>query len=117
MAAEHMLVLTLIGLILVELCLLHFRKIPFTCSYLPGKGNMQFVFWAFGLIVLPLIDLAAKVEMRSLNSVLSFGVMVVLLGLVLLCTRILASKTQTAPSIQFEECDEPLISALQLHRG
>src|SRR5207237_10346833 len=29
-----------LSLILVELLLLNFRKIPFTCSYLPGKANI-----------------------------------------------------------------------------
>lgn len=117
MAAEHMLLLALIGAILVELCLIRFRKIPFTCSYLPGKGNMQFVFWAFGLIVLPLVDLVTKLEMKALDSSLGFAAATGVLGLMLLCVKILASKTQTAPSIRFEENGEPLISALQLDRG
>ena len=30
----------MLSLILVELLLLNFRKIPFTCSYQPGKANI-----------------------------------------------------------------------------
>jgi hypothetical protein len=51
-AAEHLLVLVLLGSVLVDKSLHGFRKIPFTCSYLPGKSNTHLVFW-FG--ILPLI--------------------------------------------------------------
>ena len=37
-AAGHLLVLGLLGMIVAELCLHGFQKIPFTCSYLPGKS-------------------------------------------------------------------------------
>jgi len=36
-AAGHLAVLGLIGFIVAELCLQSFRKIPFTCSYMPGR--------------------------------------------------------------------------------
>ncbi len=37
-------------------------KFPFTCSYLPGKSNFQFVFWAFVIALLPLIVMGARVR-------------------------------------------------------
>jgi hypothetical protein len=40
-ALEHATVLALVGMIVAELCLAGFRKIPFTCSYLPGKSHFH----------------------------------------------------------------------------
>lgn len=38
----------MLSLLLIEVLLLKFHKIPFTCSYLPGKANITtlwFVYW------------------------------------------------------------------------
>ena len=40
-AAGHLPILALFGLTLAELCLHNFDKIPFTCSYLPGKSQIH----------------------------------------------------------------------------
>jgi hypothetical protein len=45
--AGHLLFLTLFGCVLAELSLIRFYKIPFTCSYMPGKANIQVLFWGF----------------------------------------------------------------------
>jgi hypothetical protein len=42
----HLIFAFLLSLILTELLLLNFRKIPFTCSYLPGKANITLL-WVF----------------------------------------------------------------------
>jgi CubicO group peptidase (beta-lactamase class C family) len=42
--AAHLVVLGLLGMILADICLLGFRKIPFTCSYLPGKSRVHMTF-------------------------------------------------------------------------
>ena len=41
-AALHACVNLLLSWVLVEAALLHFDKVPFTCSYLPGKANLPF---------------------------------------------------------------------------
>jgi hypothetical protein len=48
----HLAAMFLLGLLCVELCLFGFQKIPFTCSYLPGKGNLHFVFWATLVVII-----------------------------------------------------------------
>jgi hypothetical protein len=40
-ALEHMIVLVVTGFLLVDRALHRFRKIPFACSYLPGKANLK----------------------------------------------------------------------------
>ena len=44
-AAAHLLVLGLFGAVVAEVCLYGAQKIPFTCSYLPGKSNLHITFW------------------------------------------------------------------------
>src|SRR5262249_7529233 len=51
-ASGHLALLALLGLALTELCLLGAQKIPFTCSYLPGKSNFHLTFWlCIGLLM------------------------------------------------------------------
>lgn len=45
--AEHLLLIALFGCLLAEISLIRFYKVPFTCSYMPGKTNIQVLFWGF----------------------------------------------------------------------
>jgi hypothetical protein len=47
---EHLVILALLGCLFVEFALYKFDKVPFTCSYLPGKANIQVIFWGFAFI-------------------------------------------------------------------
>jgi len=40
MVVAHIIYAAILSLILIQLLLLHFMKLPFTCSYLPGKANI-----------------------------------------------------------------------------
>jgi hypothetical protein len=70
--AEHLIFLGLLGCVLVELCLIRFDKVPFTCSFLPGKANVQAVFWGFAIISIFLGTLLAMGEQQALASVRQF---------------------------------------------
>jgi hypothetical protein len=66
--AQHLLVLGLLGSLLADVSLRGFRKIPFTCSYLPGKSKIHMVFW-FGIFPVVLaIHKLAQLELRALAS-------------------------------------------------
>ncbi len=66
--AGHLAVLALLACIFVELSLIGFYKVPFTCSYLPGKVNVQAVFWGF-LVVLATIGIStAEFEHSALSD-------------------------------------------------
>jgi hypothetical protein len=67
-AAAHLVILALLCFIFADLSLIGFSKAPFTCSYLPGKANLQFVFWASVLLLLPAAVFGAKAELRALQS-------------------------------------------------
>jgi hypothetical protein len=112
LAIPHLIVLALLGVILTELCLYRVHKIPFTCSYLPGKANMQYAFWAV-VALLPLTYAAARLEAQALHRVFSCIAMVLLL-----CAAAAAARWRTSASIQtfeslsFDESPNPEILSL-----
>ena len=53
---------------LVDCLLYRFRKIPFTCAYLPGKSQVHLVFW-FGVI--PLVVMIHKCGRAELDAIQS----------------------------------------------
>jgi hypothetical protein len=118
LALAHQMVLLFLGMILIELSLHRSHKIPFTCSYMPGKGNLQFVFWAFALILLPLIHAAARFEFGLLDRPIALGWAVIFLAIILLCARTFNRVTaKDLKEIQFDEVLEPEIVGLHLDRS
>jgi len=121
-AAEHLAVLGLIGIVVAETCLKNFRKIPFTCSYLPGKTHFHiaviiYVVFAFELGSGAEIERVALVEdHRSLAIMLVvFGVAT---GLLRWRAARLASPLADSPEeeIEFEDIPAPAIMVLGLNR-
>jgi len=100
----HLVVLFLLGVILVELCLLTFPKVPFTCSYLPGKANIHIAFWTGLVLLFQLVSTGVRFESRVLGHPLSFGLMVLLLALTLAGLRKRAdSRRSKDEELLFEE--------------
>jgi hypothetical protein len=115
-AVGHLLALGLLGTILVEACLQGFRKIPFTCSYLPGKGNVQYLSLGCLLVFLPLIDKGAEFEMRMLQSPFDFVSMILVLAIAATLARWRSSVVaRPIVGMQFDEAMPPDIFALKLH--
>jgi hypothetical protein len=115
-AAGHLLVLALLGTILADVCLYGFRKIPFTCSYLPGKSKVHMTFLLyFGLFFL-VVSWAAEFEMRSLEDPVRYALVVgVLVGGGILIRRRLTAHSEEA-KLQFEETLPPAVLVLDLSR-
>jgi len=51
LAAAHLAVLAFLGIILAEFSFDGVQRIPFTCSYLPGKSNLHLNFWLWFWVV------------------------------------------------------------------
>jgi hypothetical protein len=108
--------LLLLGLLLIELCLYAFPKIPFTCSYLPGKANIHFVFWACLMIFLALIHKSAVFEARMFHQLRESILILLGFALVVAALRSLIwLRTRNREELRFEEADEMEIVSLKLN--
>lgn len=119
-AAGHLALLWLAGLILAEACLGGVHKIPFTCSYLPGKSNLHVSFWA-AMFALSLGVLAkgADLERRALQSGTAFGITLAILAAVWLCARWWNSRMEDEErdDAQFEDAPVDEILTLNLSQS
>ena len=113
LAAVHLGVLLLFGLMLVEGALYGFHKIPFTCSYLPGKSQAHMVILAGFGTLLVLQSLAAS-ELDALASpdasfrmLLAFAVMAAVAR-----WRLAAAAKSGGSELLFEEEMPPVILTL-----
>ncbi len=114
LVAAHLAVLALFGVLLADLCLIGFHKVPFTCSLLPGSTNFQFVFWAAGAGALLLPIAVTWGEMPALRSARGFeGLMG---GLTALSAALWALNRWNSKSIQiyYEELPEQILVTLSL---
>lgn len=84
LAGEHLVVLALAGSIMTDAVLIGSEKIPFACSYLPGKTNVQYLFWAIVVGLTPLAMSFSSYELSVLDDPLRYrallGVMLIVAG-------------------------------------
>jgi hypothetical protein len=118
LAPGHLIVLGLLGTILVEACLYGFHKIPFTCSYLPGKANVYYLFLAYGTLTVYLLDRAARLEQSALQSTPRYtAVLLVMSALAILVRwRTMVLSRSEGAELRFEEEEPPAVLELGLHR-
>jgi hypothetical protein len=110
--AEHLVVLGLVGWILAELCLIGVSKIPFACSYLPGKTNLQYLFWAFVVIFFPMAMSLANEEMRVLGSPVRYGLLVGILAVIAAVLWAVNRRRARAAVLYYEELEPEVITTL-----
>lgn len=104
--------------LLMEALLLNFRKIPFTCSYLPGKSNMTLrgVFYWVGFTLYAYS--MARLELWLLDNPLRLAVFYAmawagLIALVRYRNRLLEEDS----TLMYEEEPEPVVRTLNLSEG
>lgn len=118
LAIGHLLILGLLGLSLAELCLRGAQKIPFTCSYLPGRSSFHITFWMSILLLVMLIDYVASFERAALESVPEFLLILAILllaGLVAKRQNTNIARSQGA-AVCFEAEPTPTVMTLGLGR-
>jgi len=113
-AATHATILALVAFVLVDASLIGFNRVPFACSYLPGKANFQLVFWVAFLMLLPTVVGAAVVEQRALASPAKSSLLIA--GLLLLAIGLWALNRHRAgmASLSFEDEPPEVITTLHL---
>jgi hypothetical protein len=112
---EHLLALALLGVILCEVCLQNFQKVPFTCSYLPGKSRMHMAVMG----VWPLLAFSAMGvawEGRILDDAARYAAMIAVLAAVALLARWRAQHLAKSDEsdVRFEEAMPPAVQTLGL---
>ena len=104
-AAAHLAMLAFLGIILAEFSFDGVQKIPFTCSYLPGKSNLHLTFWLWIVLLFVGIVGAAVNELKALESPAASAAVLACLGIAALFA-ILRNNWLASPSraeLRFEE--------------
>jgi hypothetical protein len=111
----HVAFLAAFGLLIVELALTGFAKVPFTCSYLPGKANLKIMFGVYWGLLIIVSEIVTDVEQRALDHTLGYAW---LMGITLLAWLAAALRGRWArariPALRFEEQPEPAVVGLGL---
>lgn len=117
-ALEHMIVLVLTGVLLVERSLYQFQKIPFACSYLPGKANLNVRLGLYAMLFLLGADFGVQIELWAMRRSPRY----ILLTAILLAAAVRARRRTTEfatarhTRIQFEDIPPAEIFTLGLQR-
>jgi len=116
-AVGHLAILALIGAILAELCLHGFQKIPFTCSYLPGKSQVHLAVLG-GMALLWYLAMSIRFERQILEDFTSTVSVVVALTVIAVGAhwRTQAEAKSEEAEVQFEDAFEPAVQSLGLNR-
>jgi hypothetical protein len=78
-ALPHLLVLVLSGVLLIQLLLHRFRKIPFACSYLPGKTDLRIKLGSRAILFMAFSNAAVHLEFWAMQRAGRFAVVAGLL--------------------------------------
>jgi hypothetical protein len=112
---RHLATMLALGALVVEICLVSFPKISFTCSYMPGKANLHLAFWACLLFFIRWLKDGADIEGRMLqtpgNTALMILVLASLAGIVRLVTHL---RTNPTHELLFEEEEQAELVTLKL---
>jgi hypothetical protein len=112
--AEHLAVLAAVALILAELCMIGVSKIPFACSYLPGKTNLQYLFWGLAVGFLAVAMSLANAEMRVLASLPQLATMVGVLFAIGTGLWLVNRQRGRRATLYYEELEPEVITTLGL---
>jgi CubicO group peptidase (beta-lactamase class C family) len=115
LAAGHMIILGIVGIIIAELWLAGFRKLPFTCSYQPGKSRFHMALLVVGLSLFLLIRGAAW-ERAALDHPAGYAVTAGALAVVAIVLRYWtrAQAASEDAALQFDDPPDPAVMVLGL---
>ncbi|MDR3741739.1 MAG: hypothetical protein P4L40_22195 [Terracidiphilus sp.] len=112
--AGHLLLLMIFGLLAIEASLIGFAKLPFTCSFLPGKANMQYVVWGGVLGAMLIMLFVHGTERPALTNAPYFAI-IAALGLALVLALHLWNRARERDmQLYFEENPQQPIITLGL---
>ena len=100
---------------LAELLLCRFHKVPFACTYVPGKANVKLLWPLYALALTAYASWTAQLELWLLARPLWWGVAcgALLAGL---ATAIVWRRRTLAPPLTYEETVDPAVQVLGVMR-
>jgi len=113
-ALAHIALVAALVFLLIELRLTGWHKIPFTCSYVPGRRNFWQLAGAYLFLLGIVIPGIAYFEMRLLHPLVLLGCAAGLSAAYVSLRRARQVQWRIVPLI-FDEADEPLIRAVRLN--
>ena len=117
-ALQHLLVLLLLAILLVQVSLRKFRKIPFACSYLPGKSNLRLKSGIGAFAFLFTVDIFANIECWSMHNAVRYVVILAFLTVAAIWATRRTAEFSGSPynRLQFEDAANAEIYALDFRR-
>jgi hypothetical protein len=113
-ALLHMFFGAVVSWLLVEVLLVNFEKLPFTCSYLPGKANLK-VSWPIYLFgFTTYVSVFLTLEYWMLQRPVRFVWLAAVIALVELALFIYRWRVGRDVALVFDEQPEPLVRTLNL---
>ena len=120
-AAGHTMLWMLLGALLVEALVTRFPKVPFTCSYLPGKANVRLLGPFYLALTLMYGYVTAWLELSLLAEpqrwLVAASVLATGLVAIRVIRRVIRRRLSTpAPRLTYEEAPDSTVQQLHLMR-
>ena len=115
-AAAHAAYCTLLSVLMVEALLWRFEKLPFACSYAPGRIPVVILLCIYGLAFMAYTDLMVLVEYNMLRSRIGTAVCLAVLAAVVWGAAAYRKRaTAQSATLVFYEEPEPVVRTLDLN--
>jgi hypothetical protein len=109
----HLEFVAVLLLLLIETRLADWHKIPFTCSYVPGRRNFWQTMGVYLLLFAVLIPTITFFEARLLRPLIVLA-LTIALGIVYFFRRTVRQAQGALVPLLFDESDEPLVGGTRL---
>ncbi|HVN03794.1 MAG TPA: hypothetical protein VMT86_05205 [Bryobacteraceae bacterium] len=111
----HMAFVAAFGLLVIELALTGFVKVPFTCAYLPGKANLKIMFGVYWGLLIMVSEIVTDIEMRALRKPKGYAWLMSIMLLIWLAAALRGRGVRAqVPALSFEEQPEQAVVGLGL---
>ena len=109
--------MSLCGYLMVQFSLKGFRKIPFACSYLPGKANLHLKIGLYAMGLLAAASFAVQIEYFALSHARRFAILCAILAALAAWAwrRWIEFARMPDNWLQFEDLPQADVEALDLH--
>jgi hypothetical protein len=115
LAITHITMVAVLALLLIEARLYEWHKVPFTCSYVPGRRNIWQTLAVYLGLFAVMIPVIASFEVRLLRPFLLLAI-AASTSLFYFSLRSRRRAQWRVVPLLFDESDEPLIGILRLNR-